>query len=484
MDKIGSFYPVTRYSLVIALGGLVFGYDIGTIGGLIDCPSFVGRYGDTLIGGRHAFLDITKGVLVGIACLGACAGSLLAKVLGNRFGMRWAFFVACCGYLVGDIFVLTAPTWQYVVWGRFVIGNANGIVCTICPMFISDLAPLCQRGIYVSFQQLFTTIGILLGGVTMYYSVNHFDDNELGQFQYGVYQSGIMALVAGCLIWTVPESPVWLGKQGDINGASLSFSRARCLPVNSESININVMSVCEMKTTTGQDDHEKPSRTKSTSLVHGQPHYLQRTFAGVALFFFQQFTGINYFFFYGTTIFSKAGLSSAYVAPMILASVNLVFSLLSIFTVSKFERRTLLTFGSVCMVVLMISFSSFGVTIPDTPVGTALMITSACGFIGAFAMTWGPITQILVSEMYPSTIKVKAMSVCGTCNWVFNFTISVFVPVISRGLGFGLGFVFVASLVGSIFFVRYGLPETKDKTSQQIEKMYGHKEDKGQEEES
>lgn len=468
-EKMGSFYPITIYSIIIALGGLIFGYDIGTIGGLIESPSFQIKYGDTVINGKPNFNDFTKGSLIGIACLGACSGSLISKVIINKIGLKKSFFIACCIYISGNIVMLISPMWYYILIGRFIIGNGNGLICTICPMFISDLSPIKERGIYVSFQQLFTTLGILVGGLTMYYSATQYSNFDLNQFRYSIYQAGVISIISSGLIWIVPESPIWLIKNNDLTGASLSISKIKYLPINDESVDASVLNVC---TQSRQNESNEKGNKKNGSIRHGEPKYLKRTLTGIALFGFQQFTGINYFFFYGTSIFSKADLNSPYLVPVILGSVNLIFSILSIFTISRFNRKTLLIFGSFNMMVLMIIFASIGITIKDKIEGTIILIISACGFIGSFAMTWGPISQVLISELYPNSIKVKAMSIACSMNWVFNFTISMFVPIISNYIGFGLGYIFVGFLMISIGFVYYIIPETRNKSIEQINMIY------------
>lgn len=470
-EKMGSFYPITIYSIIIALGGLIFGYDIGSIGGLIETPSFVSEYGNTLADGRLKFSDFAKGSLIGIACLGACSGSLISKVMINKIGLKKSFFIACCFHLLGDFIMIISPKWYHILIGRFIIGNGNGLICTICPMYISELAPIKERGILVSLQQLFTTVGILVGGVTMYYSVTEYSILDLNQYRYSIYQSGLITFLCSCLIWIVPESPVWLIKHGNINGASLSFSKVKHLPLNDESINESVLNVCYEAEQAHQD--EKTSN-RIGSIRYGEPRYLLRTITGVVLFGFQQFTGINYFFFYGTTIFSKVDLSSPYLVPVILGGVNLVFSVLSIFTISKFNRKSLLIFGSVNMFVLMLIFASIGITIKDKIDGAILMIITACGFIGSFAITWGPISQVLISEMYPNSIKVKAMSICGTMNWLINFTISMLVPIISNYIGFGLGYIFAGFLALSVVFIHCSIPETRNKSMEQINEIYSN----------
>lgn len=490
LDKMGSFFPITLYSMIIGLGGLMFGYDIGTIGAMIETKSFVFKYGNVVVDNKRAFSAFVKGSLLGIACLGACSGSLLGNSICPQIGYRRTIFVGYCCYIVGGVGLIFSSTWYFTACARFVIGNANGLICTMCPMLISELAPNYKRGMYVSFHQLFTTVGILLGACTVLFSTYANSEADDNQFKYPICLSVVLSIIGALLIWIVPESPIWLLKKGRVYDACLSLSWAKDLPVDDKSIvycileySMNAEPFNAQKDEEGNKDKKTgpsiavaeirhQSMRKQHSIRYGQPKYLQRTLAGVVLFLFQQFTGVNYFFYYSTIIFSKVDLSSPYIVPVILGSVNLVFSIIALSIVSKTGRRVLLITGSVLMLVLMLVFTSVGITIQDTILGTLLMVISACVFIGSFALTWGPVTQVLISEMFPLDIKVKATAISGMSCWIFNFTISMMVPILTEYIGFGLGYVFSFFLLLSIPFVYYVIPETRNRTIQQIDAMY------------
>ncbi|TID13596.1 hypothetical protein CANINC_004858 [Pichia inconspicua] len=462
--KLKSFVPLTFYCTIIALGGFVYGYDIGTIGGIIDMPAFVGKFAD----GGNSFKPVTKGLLVSVSCLGGFTSGLISSQVIPRIGMRWMIFLALNLYSLADLLILFAVNWKIVVAARIFNGIAFGSLTITCPMYISEITPLQYRGIYTCFTQLFITIGIVVGALTVWFTSSNYYTNDVMQYQYPVFQGMLISMGCGSTIWLVPESPKWLvHRSKTITKVKKSLSRINHIPMTDESI---VNSTAKLFDLDFQERRSNKLNEKSKSIRRGKPKYLIRTLSGILLYGFQQYTGINFFFFYGLMIFESVNLKSTYVIPVIFGFVNLIFSLLSIFLISCFKRKTLLLFGSTMMAICMVSFTIIGTLLKASK--TIPLILLSCSFISIFSITWGPIATIVISEMYPSTIKIKAMSICGSCSWIFNFSVALMIPTLSKVIGLNIGYGFTIFTCLSIPFVYFYIPETKGKSSRRIDSYY------------
>ncbi|GMG42743.1 unnamed protein product [Ambrosiozyma monospora] len=163
INKVGSRIYIVMLSIIVGLGGLIFGFDIGTLGGMLDLPSFKMTYGDDLSSITPRFLGTTKGILVGTSSIGGCLGGLITMHIVPPLGPRSTIFLGAISYICGDLVVLFAQVWIQVVVGRILNGCAFGIFCVSCPMLISDLAPINIRGRLVSLFQMMVTMGITIG---------------------------------------------------------------------------------------------------------------------------------------------------------------------------------------------------------------------------------------------------------------------------------------------------------------------------------
>ena len=470
-DYVSSYLPITCYSILIALGGLVFGYDIGTIGGLVDLPALSARFGDSVQTGPATFSPIVKGALVSVSCLGGFASGGIAAKLIPVIGMRCTIFMSMLLYMFGNTVILFAPSWEIILVARVFNGVCIGLTTITCPMYISEITPIRERGLFTSLNQLFTTVGIVTGALSMLFSATRYYPDDESQYQYPLLQGILLSAIGGVAIWLVPESPNWLVKRSKpIKKVKKSLSKLRSLPFDDECI-INATAKLFDYNFQMNNIHHLESKN-STSILKGRPKYFQRTLTGVVLLAFQQFTGINYFFFYGITIFENVGLKTPYLVPVIFGVVNLIFSGLSVYVISLFDRKVLLIFGSVSLTLLMTAFTVVGTFCEISFHITILLIVLSCLFIAFFSMTWGPVAAVVISELYPPGIKVKAMSVCGSSSWIFSFTIALVIPTLTSKIGFALGGVFALFTFLSIFFVHYLVPETKNVSSTRLDRCY------------
>ncbi|EDO16202.1 hypothetical protein Kpol_1014p21 [Vanderwaltozyma polyspora DSM 70294] len=478
--------PVLLCSM-ISFGGFIFGWDIGTIGGIVNMPSFQLNFGLSVDGPSSDTWII--GLVVSIFNIGSAIGGLTLAKLGDLFGRKAGLFTALGFYNIGlFIQLINDHNWYQFFIGRIFTGLAVGSIAVLVPMFISESAPLKIRGSMVCMYQLMITLGILLGNVVNYGC----KDMSIVQFQNKSWQTPLSLgfawawIIAIGLIF-IPESSQFLLRiKNDVNAAKVSFAKMNGLQINDEMTdryiytqqNITDSFKTEEKNEIAIEsatDDSKNDTSKNRNLfefISGEPKLGLRLFVGIMAMIFQQLSGINYYFYYGTSIFKSVGLDDPYITSILLSSVNFFATFGGIYFVEAIGRKSCLLVGSLGMFCCMMIYSSVGGFVANTPTTGAVLIIFTCVYICFFATTLGPVTYVLVSELFPLRTRAISMAVCTSFNWIFGFLISLFTPVIISKIGFLFGYVFAGCLLASAVFVWFLVPETKNKTEQEIDEMY------------
>lgn len=474
--------------LVAVFGGLLFGYDTAVISG-------AEKGLQAFFLGAHDFVytDVIHGITSSSALIGCIIGSALSGIFASRLGRKKSLFAAGVLFLVSAL----GSYWpEFMIWergiphmGTLIVFNAYrviggigvGLASAICPMYIAEVSPAEIRGKLVSWNQF----AIIFGQLVVYF-VNFMILGEhtnpiiekIGETVYQVssasdqwtiqtgwrYMFGSEAFVAGLftvLICFVPESPRYLALKGRDTKALAILERINGV-AKGNSILQNV------KETLVED--------KGKLLSFG----MLVIFIGVMLSVFQQAVGINAVLYFAPRIFDSMGMGNPMVQTVIMGIVNILFTLVAIFTVEKLGRKPLLIYGSAGMAIgaLGVAFSNIFSVSPIVPV-MSIMVYSAC-----FMFSWGPICWVLISEIFPNTIRSGAVAIAVAFQWIFNFIVSsTFVPLYNMSMGDmgeSFGHFFVYALYGTIcvaaaFFVSRMVPETKGKSLEEITKLWEKK---------
>jgi SP family xylose:H+ symportor-like MFS transporter len=359
-----------------------------------------------------------------------------------------------------------------------VIGGIGvGLASAICPMYIGEVAPSGIRGMLVSWNQF----AIIFGQLVVYF-VNFM---ILGQHTNPIIESigeGINAVAPGSDPWTietgwrymfgseavpaglfailiclVPETPRYLVMVGDDVKAQRILER-----INGTNIAQEIL-------------HEiKDTITEKTEKLFSYGFLC--IFIGIMLSVFQQTVGINAVLYYAPRIFSDMGTESPMVQTVIMGVVNIIFTLVAVFTVEKWGRKPLLISGSIGMAI-----GAFGVALTFGKAGMEIItMLSIMVYSASFMMSWGPICWVLIAEIFPNTIRGKAVAIAVAFQWIFNWIVSSsFVPMFNMRLGddANFGHWFTYGLYGTIcviaaIFVWRIVPETKGKTLEDMSKMW------------
>lgn len=470
--SLKDYASVIIFCFFIAFGGFVFGFDTGTISGFINMTDFTQRFGQLNDDGEYYFSDVRTGLIVSIFNVGCAIGALVLSKVGDMKGRRAGITFATLIYVVGIIIQISSQrAWYQYFIGRIFSGLGVGCLSVLCPMFISETSPKVIRGTLVYCFQLCVTLGIFLGYCTCY-GTKSYPDSRQWRIPLGLCFAWALFLISGMV--AMPESPRYLIKNNQIDEAKAALARTNKVSPDHPSIYNEILLI-----QAGIDRENLAGSASWSQLFTGKPKIFYRVLVGCVLQSLQQLTGNNYFFYYGTTIFKAVGIDS-FITSIILGVVNFASTFLGIYLIERLGRRVCLLTGSIGMSVCFLIYALLGSLSlyvdgydgeTRKPTGSALIFIS-CLFIFFFASTWAGGIFTIVSELYPIRIRTKAMSLALACNWGFGFLISFFTSFIVSAIHFYYGFVFFGCLLFSIFFVYFGLHETKGLSLEEIDELY------------
>lgn len=433
---------VTRAAILTAIGGILFGYDTGVIGGVL--PNIASDFDlDT---------PFDKGLVVSILLAGAAIGALVAGRIADRLGRRRTILLTSLVFVVGLLLSTFAPT-LWIFWiSRFIIGLGVGSTSFVVPLYIGEIAPPARRGALVSLNQLSVTIGILVSQLVAYFLAGH------GDWRVSVGLALIPAVVLGIGILGQPESPAWLVRQGRDAEATDVLHRLR-----------DDESAIEPEIGTIKSVLREESSGSARELL--RPQLRPALTLGIALAVIQQITGINTVIYFAPTVLQEAGLgrSASLLALVVVGVVNVLMTLVAIRYLDRVGRRPLLIWGMVGMTVgLVIMALAFAVGIDG---GGSIVATAAlAGYVGAFAISLGPIVWLMIAEIYPLRVRGQAASVATMSNWTANLLVAVsYLSIISWIGETGTFLTYAGVTVLSIIYVVAFVPETKGLTLSEIE---------------
>ena len=472
--------------MVAVLGGLLFGYDTAVISGAEK-----GLQAFFMEAKDFAYTDTWHGFTSASALIGCIIGSALSGFLATNLGRKKSliiagllFFISALGSMEPEFlfFEHGTPTFSLLITFniyRVIGGIGVGLASAICPMYIGEVAPSNIRGMLVSWNQF----AIIFGQLVVYF-VNFFilGDHiqplveEMGKgiaainpnAQWTVttgwrYMFGSEAVPAGLfalLICFVPETPRYL------------------VSIGKDQTALGILSKINGSTKAAQilQDIKDTMTVKTEKLM---TYGAMCIFVGIMLSVFQQAVGINAVLYYAPRIFGDMGMDNPMMITVFMGIINILFTLVAIFTVEKWGRKPLLIYGSLGMALGAIGVAvTFGHEGMEMITAASLLIYSA-----SFMFSWGPITWVLIAEIFPNTIRGAAVAIAVAFQWIFNFIVSsTFVPMfnmhLSEGDDFGHWFTYglygIICIVAAIFVWRL-VPETKGKTLEDMTRLWKSK---------
>ncbi|ONH68202.1 Hexose transporter 2 [Cyberlindnera fabianii] len=473
IQLLWSYRSVILVCLMISFGGFLFGWDTGSISGIIALPSFEHKLGnyDPKTNDYHIG-TVVHGLLVGCYHIGCIIGGFTLVRLSDFKGRRLPILICLVIYITGNTIQATTSRsgkWYQFMIGRFVSGLCIGSLGSLLPIFISELSPAVIRGSLTTLYLLLNTTGIMLGAIVIYLLKNAFDDNTAWIICLCVPIGVAMLVFIGIL--KAPESARFLISIGDIDGATKSLKR-----IGESNIEETIASMQAKFAVESKADEMGYFQMLTNK------RYTKRLFTGVMVMFLQQMSGIDYFFYFGTQLFFSVGLNDSYVTMIILATVNYFTTWAVMYVVERFGRKkTLLVGSAACFSTLMV-YAIVGVTMVDLDADASgnrtpgyIMITFTCIYIIVFGCTWAGCGQVVVTEMFPLQIRSKGVSVSIAFNWGANFFIAFCTPIVTAEIHYYFGLVFAGCMFVSFWFVLFFVPETKGISLEEIDGLYEKK---------
>jgi MFS transporter, SP family, galactose:H+ symporter len=425
-------------AVIAAIGGLLFGYDTSVISGAI---LFVRK--------RFALSSFETELAVSVVLAGAALGAAMAGYLSDRFGRRPVLLVNAIIFGIFAVVTGLANGLPLFLAARFLVGAAIGVTSMITPLYIAELAPSSIRGALVTLNQL----AIVTGIVVAYYVDYLFSGsgNWRAMFISAVIPS-VLLLIA--LIF-LPESPRWLAAHGQFDDAGKILERVE----NPEEAQRNL---AELRNVTEAD------RLSFRDLF--APRFRKPLIVGIGLAIFQQITGVNTIIYYTPTILQMGGYhsaSTAILATVLVGAVNFGATIVSLFLLDRVGRRPLLLVGIAGMTFGLADLGySFGVH----HVSPTTVLLDVIIYLASFAISLGPIFWLLISEVYPTTVRGQAMSLATVTIWLADLLVSITFLSMVAAFGARASFwVYGGACVVAFVFSLKLVPETKDRTLEQIE---------------
>jgi SP family xylose:H+ symportor-like MFS transporter len=461
---------VTGTTFVATLSSLLFGYATAVISGVVSAINH------NFIAPRalnNSMANALLGLTVCSALLGTIIGALIARRTAALLGRKRPMILAAIMFLVsavgsaypeigiGPIGSMGAEAiWTFNLY-RMIGGIAVGVASMIAPMYVGEFAPSAVRGQLGAYQQI-----AIIGGMTIAYFVNwgitlQGDDVwvlETG-WRWMMLSLSIPALAFFYLSFSVPESPSWLVKNGKLDQARKLLSRS------AEPTEVRVM----LEELSGENTEEKPAPLLSFGA--------RVVLVGVALSVFQQLVGINTVLYYGPEIFRQMGyhMDAAFLGILVASVVNLMSTMVVVLIVDKVGRKPLLIFGGLIMGVSMLALGSL---FHSQNTGIVALV-AICFYLAGFALSFGPIVWIMMTEIYPAPIRGQAMSIAVASQWIANLLVSGTFPLLlgndTLNAAFNHGFPFW--LYGSFailaaFIVLRFVPETRGVDSDHLSALW------------
>eukprot|EP00934_Nitzschia_sp_Nitz4_P004462 Nitzschia sp. Nitz4//scaffold2_size372955//4151//5861//NITZ4_000349-RA/size372955-snap-gene-0.0-mRNA-1//1//CDS//3329546554//4452//frame0 len=450
-------------AIAAALGGLIFGYDIGGAGATFVMDGFRFQFGWDCPEGAvdcqpatQSQIDVDQGLINGLFGAGAAIGAILAPKVFDTYGRKITMYVASILFIIGAALQAGAANMTMLQVPRLLSGAGIGALSMCSPIYIGELAPESRRGQLATLWQMAIVTGIVMVSI-MNFGLSEWDNGW--RISYG--GNIVFAVILIGMLTVMPESPRFLVGKGRHDEAREALLRVRFEDqLDSEMEQLDLETKAEV------------ARGEASwgEIFSGEMR--SRVLLGVALQSIQQLSGINAIMFYAPTILEKFfGSDGGIVGSLILNIVNFFATFITIATVESYGRVFLLFTGGIVMCGALIINSILASLAQTDGVGFAVVVFCALYIIG-FAYSWGPVVWVYCSEMYPLRERGKATGVTTFANWTWTTIVGAVFPSaatasLSGCFGFFAGVVFLA-----IFLVYFYLPETANRTIVQIDEEF------------
>ena len=442
---------------VAAIGGILFGYDTAVISGTTD-----------IVRNQFSLSASGEGWYVGCALIGSIIGVLCAGSLSDYIGRKITMLISAAFFSISAIGCAVCGSFDALVAFRIIGGVGIGIVSIVSPIYISEVSPAKIRGTLVSLYQLAVTAGFLLAYLANWAIDAGIDPSAAAdaglwsrmfnaEAWRGMLGSETLpALLFLFIIFFIPESPKWLIIKGKPSEATAVLSR---ILGSEDEINAEVEAT---RSSSGEDNGKWSDLLK--------PGILVAVLAGCAIAILGQFMGVNAVLYYGPKIFSEAGFDNPMFSTVLVGLVNFATTVLAVFIIDRVGRKQLIYWGVSGMIICLIAIGIYFAT--GGALGNGFMLAFFLAYVFCCAISISAIVFVLLSEMYPNSIRGRAMSLAGFMLWVGTYLVGQLTPVLLEWSQAGTFFIFAVMCVPYMLIMWKVIPETTGKTLEEIEEYW------------
>merc|ERR1711939_780522 len=489
--------PVTLKAYLLcafaSFGGIFFGYDSGYINGVNGSEEFI-----RLIEGptADALKSSNQSLIVSILSAGTFFGAIIAGDVADRVGRKWTVIGGCAIYIIGVIIqMLTGVGGSAlggIVGGRVIAGIGVGFESAIVILYMSEICPKKVSGALVAGSQFCITIGLLLAACVNY-GVKEYQNSA--EYRVPIGLQFIFGLVLGGGLLFLPDSPRYYVKRGRVEKARKALSSVRGQPQDSEYVEAELAGII------ANEEYER-SLIPAGSWINGWMNCfcgsvfksnsnLRKTILGTSLQMMQQWTGVNFIFYYSTPFLSATGaIDNVFLISLIFTLVNVCSTPISFWTVEWLGRRPLLIWGAFGMLICQFLVAIIGVTVGfnhtyenaagETIANNIPAVNAQIAFIAIFifffASTWGPGAWIVIGEIFPLPIRSRGVGLSTASNWLWNTIIAVITPYMvgeeHGNLRSSVFWIWGGLCTCAFVYAYFLVPETKGLTLEQVDKMF------------
>ena len=442
-------------AVVAAIGGILFGYDTAVISGTT-----------AIVKAQFGLSDAGEGWYVGCALIGSICGVLAAGTLSDYLGRKLTMLISAALFSISAIGCAVCGSFDSLVAYRIIGGVGIGIVSIVSPIYISEVSPAKIRGTLVSLYQLAVTVGFLLAylanwvidaGGDLAVAGNLWTNMWNAEMWRGMLGSETLpALLFFSIIFFIPESPKWLIVKGKLDKASSVLAKIYASDAEVKE---------EIQTT--QTSLRGESKGAWSDLL--KPGILIAVIAGSAIAILGQFMGVNAVLYYGPKIFSDAGFDNPMFSTVLVGVVNMVTTILAVFIIDKVGRKQLIYWGVSGMILCLLAIGIYFAWGAQIGLGNGFMLTFFLAYVFCCAISISAIVFVLLSEMYPNSVRGRAMSIAGFALWIGTYLIGQLTPILLGWSQAGTFFIFAACCVPYMLIMWKVIPETTGKTLEEIE---------------
>ena len=442
---------------VAAIGGILFGYDTAVISGTTD-----------IVRNQFSLSASGEGWYVGCALIGSIIGVLCAGSLSDYIGRKITMLISAAFFSISAIGCAVCGSFDALVAFRIIGGVGIGIVSIVSPIYISEVSPAKIRGTLVSLYQLAVTAGFLLAYLANWAIDAGIDPSAAAdaglwsrmfnaEAWRGMLGSETLpALLFLFIIFFIPESPKWLIIKGKPSEATAVLSR---ILGSEDEINAEVEAT---RSSSGEDKGSWSDLLK--------PGILVAVLAGCAIAILGQFMGVNAVLYYGPKIFSEAGFDNPMFSTVLVGLVNFATTVLAVFIIDRVGRKQLIYWGASGMIICLMAIGTYFAT--GGALGNGFMLAFFLAYVFCCAISISAIVFVLLSEMYPNSIRGRAMSLAGFMLWVGTYLVGQLTPVLLEWSQAGTFFIFAVMCVPYMLIMWKVIPETTGKTLEEIEEYW------------